>query len=109
MFFHAFGNFNSHSPLRRSFAYSLNVASRPWQFLPLQRSVTHSLNVLSGPRQFQFSFPAPAVIRVFLECCLRPLAVSAAPAVIHTFPECPFMPSATSICISHSGAHSHIL
>ena len=100
MFFHAFGNFNSHSPLRRSFAYSLNVASRPWQFLPLRQSITHSLNVLSCSQWFQFTFPAPAIIRTFPECRLMPLAVSPAPAVDHTFPECSFMPSAISIYIS---------
>ena len=132
---HALGNFNLHSPLRRSLAHSLNVAS--------------------CPRQFQFTFPAPAVIRTFLECCLMPLAISIyipapavnhtflecclhalgnfnlhfplrrslahslnvascpwqsspAPAVDHTFLECPFMPSAISIYISRSGGHSHI-
>ena len=68
MLSHALGNFNLHSLLRRSLAHSLNVASRP--------------------RQFQFTFPAPAVARTFLECCL--------------------MPSAISIYIPRSGGHSHI-
>src|SRR5438552_3542145 len=108
MFFHALGDFNLHFSLRRSFAHSLNVASCPWQFLPLRQSITHSLNVLSCPRRFQFTLPAPAVIRTFPECCLMPLAVSPAPAVDHTFPECPFMPSIVSIYSSRSGGHSHI-
>src|SRR5947207_2077910 len=119
MFFHALGNFNLHFPLRRSL------------FLPLRQSITHSLNVLPCPWQFQLTFPAPVVIRTFLECCLMPsvvsiyisapavirtvperrltpLAISPAPAVEHTFPECPFMPLEVSIYISRSGGHSHI-
>jgi len=53
---HALGNFNLYSPLQRSITYYLNVTSRPWQF--------------------QFLFPAPAVIRTFLECCLMPSVIS---------------------------------
>jgi hypothetical protein len=34
------------------------------------------LNVLSCPRQFQFTFPALAVIRAFLESCLMSSAIS---------------------------------
>src|SRR5947207_12133642 len=68
MLSHVLGSFNLHSPLR-------------W-------SVAHSLNAASFPRQLQFIFPAPAVTRRFLECCLMPLAIS--------------------IYILHSGGHSHI-
>jgi hypothetical protein len=68
MFLHALGSFNLHPPFR-------------WL-------ITHSLNAVSRPRQFQFTFPAPAVIRTFLECCL--------------------MPSAISISIPRSGGQLHI-
>src|SRR5208282_3234389 len=81
MLHHALGNLNLHSVL-----------------------ITLSLNILSCPRQFQFSFSAPAVIRVFPECRLTPLAVSPAPAVSRTFPECHLMPLAVSPAplITHS-------
>src|SRR5436190_1518684 len=108
MFFHALGNFDLYFPLRRSFAYFLNVVSRSWQFLPLRWSVVYSLNVTSCPRQFQFSFSASAVICVFSECCFMPLAISLASVVSHIFLECSFMPSVISIYISRSSDHSHI-
>jgi hypothetical protein len=56
MFFNALGSFNLPSSLRLSVTYSLNIAS--------------------SPRRFQFTFPAPAVVHIFLEYSLLPLAVS---------------------------------